>query len=386
MIYADYNGSAPLSPAVREHLLKRIPDGPYANPNAIHSLGKKMSMGIEKCRRLCAKVLGAKGSQVFFNSGASEGISHVFFHLLSDPETLKNKPVVITSEIEHAAVIKACAYYESLGYQIKTIKTKVNGEIDLSHLKELIESNKDQIAFVTVMAANNETGVIQPWKEVSKLCHENQIIFFSDTTQYIGKTDFNFADSGMDFAVMSGHKVGAMVGCGILLVKDPTTLKSYIFGGGQERGTRGGTQNYLGIETLAVALEDFSGKKAHLEELKKARLQFERELKDEFSGVEIVGADADRLATSTLIAYPGIHGQAVQIELESQDIFVTTSSACSDNNPETSRVLKAMGIDDQIGRGVVRISLCCGSSANDYNRIKAALSSIYKKLAKISSY
>src|SRR5690606_2263476 len=131
-----------------------------------------------------------------------------------------------------------------------------------------------------------------------------------------------------------------------------------IFGGGQEGGLRGGTQNYIGNETLAVALKAFDEQKNELSKVKEYRLEFEKNIKEKFPEVVIVGEEAPRLASTTLIAYPGIHGQAVQIELESNDIFVTTSSACSDNQPETSKVLKAMSVGDDIGRGVVRISLC----------------------------
>lgn len=384
MIYADFNGSAPLCSAVVEYLQKRLEDGPYANPNAIHSLGKKIRFGMEKCRRICADALGADASQIFFNSGASEGISQIFHSVLFPLNNHKN--VIITSEIEHSAVVSACQYYKELGYTVEKVKTFKNGQIDLSHFQELLKNHQGKVALACVMAANNETGVIQPHQDISKLCRENDVTYFSDTTQYIGKTDFNFQDSGMDFAVLSGHKIGALVGTGILLAKDPLKLKPIIFGGGQEAGLRGGTQNYIGNETLAVALKAFNEHKNDLSKVQEYRLKFEKKIKEDFPEVVIVGEDAPRLASTTLIAYPGIHGQAVQIELESNDIFVTTSSACSDNEPETSKVLKAMNVGDGIGRGVVRISLCMGVSPECYEEITKALSHAYKKLAQIKSF
>jgi cysteine desulfurase len=233
------------------------------------------------------------------------------------------------------------------------------------------------------MAANNETGVIQDWQHIVSLCQKYSIPYFSDTTQWIGKTPFHFQNSGMDYAVMSGHKVGAMTGVGIVLAKDPSTLKPIIFGGGQERGLRGGTQNYLAIETLAVALKDNNENLQKMAALKQAREQFEASIKKQFPQVVIMGENAPRLATTTFISYPGIHGQAVQIELESQNIFVTTSSACSDNMPVTSKVLKAMKINDDVGRGVVRISLGPCAPVELYQELGTGLAKAYQKLEKI---
>lgn len=384
MIYADYNGSAPLNPVVIEYLQKRLANGPYSNPNAIHSLGRKVLFGLEKCRLTCAKALGADSKQISFNSGSSEGITHVFHSELDHREDGKN--ILITSGIEHSAIINACDYYETKGYKTLYINTLKSGIIDVDHFNSLVEKNKDKVALVSVMAANNETGVIQPWKQIADICSEHNITYFSDTTQYIGKTEFNFIESQMDYAVLSGHKVGATVGSGILLCKDPSKLKPLIIGGGQENGYRGGTQNYLGAETIAVALDDFTKKKAKLENVKKMREEFEANVKAACPEVVVIGNDAPRLASTTMISFPGIHGQAVQIELESNDIFVTTSSACSDNEPTTSKVLKAMGIDDKVGRGVIRISFGLDISKEDYKTVEKALIDAYKKLEKIHSY
>lgn len=381
MIYADFNGSAPLLHEVIQYLDQRIKNGPYANPNAIHSLGQKMRFGMEKCRSICAQALGARTEQVIFNSGSSEGITQVFHSVLDNKEL--NQNIIITSGIEHSAIVEACNYYQDRGFEILKVNTLETGFIDIEHFKSLVAENKTQIALVCIMAANNETGVIQPWKEVSDICNENEITFFSDTTQYIGKTNFDFESSGMDYAVLSGHKVGALIGSGILLAKNPSKLKPLIFGGGQESGKRGGTQNYLGAETLAIALDYFDKNKDKLSHIANLREKFEQNIQKAFPEVVIIGQRAPRLASTTLIAYPGVHGQAVQIELESNDIFVTTSSACSDNQPETSKVLKAMGIHDDIGRGVVRISLCLETDPEKYAKIETALKEAYEKLTKI---
>ena len=388
MIYADYNGSAPLCQEVRSYLLKRFEKGPFANPNAIHHLGAKTLMGMENARSLCAKVLGADFKQVIFNSGATEGISTVFHSVLGqiNPQT-DSKNIIIISGIEHSAIVNTANYYaETRGFKVLVLPVNSRGEVSVETLQTWMLDHKGAVALVSVMAANNETGVIQPHKEISTLCRNFNVPFFCDTTQFIGKTPFNFNESQFDYAVCSGHKLGAMTGTGILLVKNPETLSPLIIGGGQEKGHRGGTQNYIGNETLAVALSNLEKGFEKLEALSAKREEFEAKIKKAFPEVVIIGEGAPRLATTTYISYPGLHGQAVQIELESQDIFVTTSSACSDNMPVTSKVLKAMGVSDDVGRGVVRISLCFNSPLDYYDQLAEALTKAYAKLTKVKSF
>jgi len=385
MIYADHNGSSPLCPNVVEHLANRIQNGPFANPNAIHCLGQTLLNGVEKCRRICAKNLGANRKQTIFNSGASEGISQVFHTLLSKPQS--GKDTFIISSIEHSAVVNSAQYYKREGLNLLVLPVDDKGVVNLDILNDWLAEFGEKILMISIMAANNETGIIQPIDKIAKLAAKNDIPFFSDTTQYIGKREFNFSELGLDFAVLSGHKIGALVGSGILLAKNPETLKPLIFGGGQEQGHRGGTQNYIGIETLALALDSLEEKsREKIQLLKSARENFEKIIQEEFPETIIVGKDSDRLAGTTLISYPGIHGQAIQIELESNDIFVTTSSACSDNEPNTSRILRAMNISDDVGRGVIRISLCSHNASEYYEKIYQALKSSYLKLLRIKSY
>ncbi len=385
MIYADYNGSAPLLPSVREHLKQRLDSDIFANPNAIHSIGQKISAGLEKCRQTIADVVGCFHDQIIYNSGSSEGASHILYSVLEFAPA--NKKVIITSKLEHVAILKALSYYEEQKhFQVKFVENDIDGRIRLDHLHNLLSIHQNEVALVTIMAANNETGVIQPYLEIARLCTEKKIEYFCDTTQLIGKDDFHFTKSGIDYAVCSGHKLGALSGTGFIMAKDPTKLSSMVFGSTQERGLRGGTQHYLGVETLAVAMLDFEKNKTKLSSLKAARLKFEADMKKDFPKAVIIGSSSDRLPGTTLIGFPGLHGQAVQIELESHDIFVTTSAACSDNQPETSAVLRAMGVNDELGRSVIRISLSYSHGEKEYAEIARVLKSTYNKLGKIHSY
>ena len=381
-VYADYNGSAPPCKEVREYVIERLNGGEFANPNAIHYLGQKTLMGMENARKICAQVLGATPKQIIFNSGSTEGISNIFYSSLFNALEL-GKDVIIISGIEHSAVFNNLKFYEERGFFGKILPTSPNGVTSIETLEGWLEEFGDRVALVSVMAANNETGVIQPFKEIGALCQKYNAPYFCDTTQYIGKAPFNFNELPMDFAVLSGHKVGALTGTGMILAKNPSHLKPFIIGGGQERGLRGGTQNYLGHETLAVALSSLSFDFSALNE---RREKFEKNIKALFPEVVILGEDARRLPNTTYISYPGIHGQAVQIELESQNIFVSTSSACSDNNPNTSRILKSMGVNEALGRGVVRISLGLCSSPEDYDKIFEGLKNAYFKLTRVKQF
>jgi cysteine desulfurase len=385
MIYADYNGSAPLLPAVRRHLVQRLESELFANPNALHSLGQKVMKGIEKCREIVAESVGCYPDQITFNSGSSEGVTTVINSVLANAPA--HKKIVITSPLEHVVIHAALDYFvQRHGFQVKQVDIDHDGRVSLASLKSLLQEYQGAVALTTIMAANNETGVIQPYQEIANICQENGIEYFSDTTQLIGKGNFDFAASGMDYAVCSGHKIGALTGTGFIILKEPTKLQPLIYGKSQEKGLRGGTQHYLGIETLAVAFQEFAENKHKLQHLKEHRLSFERQMKEWFSEVTIIGEKAERLAGTSLIGYPGIHAQAVQIELESNDIFVTTSAACSDNQPETSEVLRSMGVDDQLGRSVIRISMSYSHGEVEYSNLALALKNAYNKLIKIHSF
>ena len=221
MIYADYNGSAPICPEVREYLIKRIQGENFANPSASHELGERINIGMEKSRKKCAEILGAEKNQVLFNSGASEGISHVFYSLLDGKAPLegKEKKKIIISSIEHACVLQAGRFWQSKGYELIKLSCTQDGVVRLDELKDHLKKSYPEIVLVSVMAANNETGVIQPFEQIASLCTQYKVPFLSDTTQCIGKGPFHFNQSGIDFAVSSSHKLGGLMGSGLILAK-----------------------------------------------------------------------------------------------------------------------------------------------------------------------
>ena len=385
MIYADHNASSPLLNEVKEYIINRINTGPFANPNSSHHLGAKIMISLSNARQVCSEILGATPDQIIFNSGATEGTTTIFNSILSETDS-NEKPLIIISEIEHPATFLTALSFEKKGFSIQYVPTNENGTINLKELENIVCNNSNKIALIAIMAANNETGVIQPYKEIGKLAKLNAIPYFSDTTQLIGKLPFSFHDSNIDYAVMSGHKIGALTGAGILLAKDYSKIRPILLGGGQEKNLRSGTQNYLANETIAIALDQFRKNQNEIEKLKSHRDEFEKKLKKAHPELIVLGENVDRIPGTSYVSYPRLHGQTIQMELESKDIFVTTSSACSDDLPITSRVLKAMKVSDSVGRGGIRISFSLESNFDDFDKIYDALSSIYKKLLQIDCF
>ncbi|MBF0314371.1 MAG: cysteine desulfurase [Oligoflexia bacterium] len=384
-LYADYNASTPLLPEVRDYLIERLKSGDFANPNSHHALGKRLLGGIERCRELCARELGVNPFEIVFNASASEGVATVF-NSLPRRESAKRDTLLI-SAIEHPAVIKSAKALEALeGYRVQMIRVTESGTVDLSSLREQLNSNR--VALVAVMAANNENGIVQPISLVSSLCHEFSVPLFCDTTQMIGKELMDLKAMDVDYAVLSSHKIGALIGTGILYVKKPKELRPLIYGGGQEHSLRSGTQNYIGIEAITLALISMHERLRRGDHLRLRELQlaFERELLQEDTNVLIIGEKSLRLAGTTMVARAGLFAQAIQIELENKGIYISTTAACSDAKATPSYVLQAMGIKDEVARGAVRIGMgiCEVETAKEsYQRIKDALLYAYQKLQQI---
>ncbi|MDH4466632.1 MAG: cysteine desulfurase family protein [Bacteriovoracaceae bacterium] len=383
-IYADYNATSPINPKVKQFIAERM-EGVFANPNAIHALGSEIKREIEVARKHVADLLGADPEQIIFTSGSTESISSVFYQFLNDrPFGNDKKNLVISSKLEHSAVMNSISYLEKLNFLVsKWIDSSNDGTVNLESFRSLFKEYKEKIALVTTMSVNNEIGTIQPIEEMIELCMECKIPFLSDTTQHLGKLKFHFEQSKLDFAVLSGHKLGVPFGIGALLIKNPSKFKPMILGGHQEMGLRGGTQNYLGILSLSIALQEelSASAEAQWKMISKEKNEFEQELKKLFPNVVIFGENAPRrIGNTTLCSFPGIHGQGIQIECESRNIFFTTSSACSDNEPETSRVLKSMDVPDNVGRGVIRISTGKTYQKGDYQKILKSLQESLKKL------
>jgi len=385
-IYADYNATAPILTSVKDYLLKRLVDGPYANPHATHHLGQMVHKTVENCRKKIAQCFNVSSDQIIFTSGNTESIA-IYFHSTIGQEFLQGtnskKKKILCSTIEHSSVINNCLKYKKMGAEIIWIPVNSQGLVDLEIAQEYIKKHHAELALVCCMTANNETGALQPFRTISQYCREFSIPFLSDTAQSIGKEKIDFVKDGLTFLTISGHKIGAPFGSGLIIVDNPEKLQCLIPGGKQEREIRGGTLNYIGIETLALAIENQMSLLEDWITLEKHKLFFENEVLTAIPEAIVISKNTPRLQNTTLLAIPGLHGQAIQIELETHNIFVTTSSACSDNDPRTSQVLQAMKIDDATGRSVVRISTCYDFTKENYTYLAEKIIQSYRKLKQI---
>ncbi len=380
MLYLDYNGSAPLRSSVENFLKTRLENrGPYANPNASHFLGSKCLMAIEKSRRNLAKFLDCENHQIIFNSGSTEGISSVFLHTYFKFKDTDRK-IILVSDTEHAAPINESTFLENHGFKTVFIPTKRDGETDLDFLQKCFIEHKNEIALVAIMAANNETGVIQPYERIAKMCQEVNAPYLCDTTQILGKASFSFKNCDADFITVSGHKLGALPGVGALILKTPNEFIPTIHGGNQESGLRGGTQNYVGIESLNVAVEELMQKSDCHQKIEQLRDDFETKLVEKFSNIIIFGKNANRICNTSFISLPNTNASDIQDALQMQKIFVTTSSACSDQSSKSSRVLSKMNIPENQASGAVRISFCSSNTKEDFQQAFDVLSNIYEKI------
>ncbi len=383
-IYADYNATTPVLKVVKDYLLSGRLNGPFANPNSLHFLGTKVLSGIENCRKHIANLLNIDDQKIVFNSGSSESLSTAFWMTIGQNILKKNlRTHIVCSVIEHAAVLEAAKYWETQGATVHWINCNKDGVVDTEQLKKILDTYVDKIAAVAIMAANNETGVLQPYIEIANWCKEKTLPYICDTTQLIGKISIpEEFESGVFFCA-SGHKLGAPLGSGFLVLPHRDTYQALIRGGGQEHNYRSGTQNYLGIEVLTVALDWHYKMLDQWRKVEEKKLQFENKVLSTISNSQVIGKKAKRLSSTSLISYKGIHSQGLQIELEARDIFVTTSAACSDNEPSTSKVLRAMGLSDDEGRSVIRISTGLEFNLQNFDIIADAILSSYQQLEKI---
>lgn len=383
-IYADYNATTPLLKVVKEYLSGGRLNGPFANPNSLHHLGNKISQGIENCRKHIANLLQIDAQQIVFNSGSSEGISTTFWMTIGQQILQKKQRThIVCSVIEHAAVIEVALYWEKQGAKLHWINSNQDGVIDLSQLQKIVTTNASDIALVAIMAANNETGVIQPYQEIAITCKENKVPYLCDTTQLLGKAPLPDELKQGVFFVASAHKLGAPLGSGFLVLPFRDTYQSMIFGGHQEHNYRSGTQNYLGIEALTVAIDWHYKMMLKWQEIAQKKLLFENHILSNIKAAQVIGNNSKRLSSTSLISFKGIHSQGLQIELEARNIFVTTSAACSDNEPSTSKVLRAMGLSDDEGRSVIRISTGLEFDVANFSIISNAIYHSYQQLEKI---
>lgn len=363
IIYLDYNATAPLRVSAREALIEATKNA--YNASSIHSLGRKGRSLIEQTREDLGKAINCPPAQIIFNSGATEGNNTVLKHFANE--------TIITSAIEHPSVL------ESMPAAIRAPVLK-NGVIDLDKLKELVKTHKP--ALVSIMAINNETGVIQPVKDIAEIAHNAGALYHCDGVQALGRIPLDMQDMGIDFLTLSAHKIGGPQGVGALAVRLCGENPILLQGGGQEKSQRAGTENVAGIASFGAALNETMSELNNYQNHYSALLKPIIETLNTMDGVTIHGLDAPRTANTLSFSIEGTSSETLLMSLDLEGIALSNGSACSSGKVEASYVLLAMGCSEKCAKAVLRVSAGYDTKRSDIDVFLQKLLKITERIRK----
>ncbi len=362
-IYLDHAATAPLKKEVLAEMMPYLTTE-YGNPSAIYRSAQRAKSAISRAREQVAKVISAKADEIYFTSGGTEADNWV---LKASFEAFgKEKPHIITSAIEHHAVLETCHYLEEKGAEITYISPEKNGSISPEKIREAITDNT---CLISIMSANNETGIIEPIREIGRIAHENGIYFHTDAVQAYGHISIDISENFIDFLSISAHKIGGPKGVGALFIKKGIPVKSFIHGGMQERARRAGTENVAGIVGFGKAAEIAGNemKEASVSLIRKRDYLVKRIL-TEIPDTSLNG-EGERLPGHINIAYHGLDGESLLIYLDMHGIACSAGSACASGSLSPSHVLTAMGMSYEDAHASIRMSLSDENTTEELDEV-----------------
>ncbi len=380
-IYLDNNATTKVDPEVVDAMLPYFSEQ-FGNPSSLHSFGDKVGRAVRDARRQVQALLGAEyDSEVICTSCGTESDSTA---ILSALKAQPDRKAIITTTVEHPAVLTLCDYLEKDGYTIHRLKVDEKGRLDLNEYQALLS---DKVAIVSVMWANNETGTLFPIVEMAEMAHAAGIMFHTDAVQAVGKIPLDLKNTKIDMLSLSGHKLHAPKGIGVLYLRRGTRFRPLLRGGHQERGRRAGTENSAAIVALGKACELAA---QHMEEentrVKAMRDRLEEGLLGAVPNAFITGDPDNRLPNTANLAFEYIEGEGILLMLNKAGIAASSGSACTSGSLEPSHVMKAMGIPYTAAHGTVRFSLSRYNTMDEIERVIAAVPPIVEKLRRLSPY
>ena len=382
MIYLDNNATTRVAPEVIEAMRPYLTEH-FGNPSSAHSLGKLMKAATERAREQVAQLLGAANtSEIAFTSCGSESDNWAIRGVL---EANPNKKHIVTTQVEHEAVRNLCARLEQQGYEVTWLGVDSHGELDLDVLRDAL---RDDTAVVSVMLANNETGVLFPIAEIGRIVRERcDAVFHVDGVQAVGKIPISLREIEVDLFALSGHKLHAPQGIGALYIRDGIKLAPYIIGGSQESGRRAGTSAVPNIVALGAACELAQTSDEH-QTIALLRDRLEDELLTNIPNARLNGTldRAKRLPNTSNISFAYIEGENILIHLDEAGICVSTGSACHSTTHESSPTLRAMNIPYTVAQGSIRFSLGRFNTENEIEYTLKVLPEVINKLVEMSPY
>jgi len=372
-IYLDHAATTPMSPAAIESMSNAL--AIIGNPSSLHADGRAVRKFVEDARDVLAKSIDCAASEIIFTGSGTEANNIAIKGIYWQRNKDKSRPVVITSAIEHQAILEPAQWLaEHQGAQHITIPVTEDGVISLDVLQLLVTEHGDSIALISVMHSNNETGVIQPIADVVEIAGD--IPVHSDAIQSWNKVAFSYKDLGLFAASLSGHKVGGPIGIGILVLQRGIDIPALIHGGGQEREIRSGTVNAPSIVALATAISK-SNYSAH--DVAALRHSFERGISQVLPDAVINGADSDRLPGISSATIPGALNETLLLLLDGEKISCSTGAACTAGVHRPSHVLEAMGINDDAVMSTLRFSFGSTTTQSDIDAVIAALPAVVER-------
>jgi len=379
MVYLDNNATTPLDPRVGEKMSQFLREH-FGNPSSLYPIGRQVKEIVNEARETVAKALGAKKTEIVFTGSGTEADN---FALIGVLDAFPEKNEIITSAVEHPAVLETGNYLERKGIKVTYVPVDQYGTVDLNSIKDSITP---KTALISIMHANNEIGTIQPIKEIGKIAKEKGVLFHTDAVQTFGKTEVKVNDIGVDLLSISAHKIYGPKGVGALYIRRGTQIVPFIHGGHQERLLRAGTENTSGIVGLgeAVKLILEQGKKDK-ERIEKLAERLKKGIETKIPKVKLNGHPKNRIKGTLNFSYFGLEAEAILLALATKDIYVSTGSACSEDSEEVSHVLQAIGLKPEIARSSIRMSLGRFNTDDDVDTVLKELPEIVESLRKISA-
>ncbi len=379
MIYLDNAATTKVNKKVLESMMPYFSEI-YCNPSAAYSFATKGRIAIEEARNYAAKLIGASDMEIYFTSGGSESDN---WAIKAVAESFSDKGKhIITTKIEHHAVLHTCEYLERHGFDITYLNVDSDGKVRLDELKKSI---REDTILILVMTANNEIGTIQPVAEIGKIAHEKGILFHTDAVQTYGHIPINVDEMNIDLLSASGHKFNGPKGVGIMYIRKGVKIRSFIHGGSQERGRRAGTYNVPGIAGLGTAA------KLAMENMAK-RAEKEKELRDYF--IDRISAEIpytvlnghreDRLPNNINFCFRFVEGESVLIMLDQAGICASSGSACTSGAIDPSHVLRAIGLSDEMAHESLRLTLSYENTKEEIDTVVGELKRIVERLRGMS--
>lgn len=383
-VYLDFNATAMMSEKVQKELPELL--SLWGNPSSIHWAGQAIKTKVREARRDFSASVHASPLELIFNSGASESNNTVLLGLcemleLNElPEIYKGKNEFVSTEVEHPSTERALQQIEKRGYKVHRIRVQKNGKLDLAQALDVIGS---KTLLVSIMMANNETGTLFPIREIKGIAEKFGALVHTDAVQALGKIPINLSELGVDYASFSGHKVGALKGIGVLYVRKGRPYSNLIFGGGQERYRRGGTENTLGISSLGLVTDRINQVTEHAHQIQILRDKMESEILKKISDVSIIAGESPRLANTSSMLIEGVDGETLLMSLDLLGFAVSTGAACSSGNPEPSPVLLNMGFTRAEAQSSLRVSLGWETTREQIDSFVRVLENVVTRLRKV---